>query len=270
MEEAVSSATEEAIAAASAYEELHVPALFEQWAARVADAAQVRDGDRVLDVACGTGVLAREAATRVGSGGSLAGLDPNPGMLFVAERLEPSVRWQEGVAESLPYDENSFDAVVSQFGLMFFADRRAALREMKRVLVPGGRIAVAVWESLEKSEAYPIEVELLERVAGSAAAEALRAPFVLGNPTELEKLFRNAGVESVRVSTQRGTGRFPSIRTMVEADLRGWLPVMGVVLSEKQIQCILEEAERVLSRYVTASGTVEFKSPAHIVSGTKS
>lgn len=114
-----------------------------------------------------------------------------------------------------------------------------------------------------------MEVELLERVAGSAAAEALRAPFVLGDPTELEKLFRNAGVEFIRVSTQRGTARFPSIRTMVEADLRGWLPVMGVVLPEEQVQRILEEAERVLSRYVTASGTVEFQSPAHIVSGTK-
>lgn len=97
----------------------------------------------------------REVVTRVGSQGSVAGVDPNPGMLIVAERLEPSARWQEGVAESLPYDEDSFDAVLSQFGLMFFADRSAALREMKRVLVHGGRIAVAVWESLERCEAYP-------------------------------------------------------------------------------------------------------------------
>jgi len=167
VEKAVSSAVEEGMAAASAYEELHVPALFEQWAPRVVDIAQVHAGNRVLDVACGTGVLAREAASRVGPEGFVAGIDPNPGMLVVAERLDSSVRWQEGVAESLPYDEGSFDAVVSQFGLMFFQDRSAALREMQRVLVPGGRMAVAVWESLERSEAYPIEVELLERVAGS-------------------------------------------------------------------------------------------------------
>jgi SAM-dependent methyltransferase len=269
MEKAMSSAPEEAIAAASAYEELHVPALFEQWAVRVADAAQIRDGARVLDVACGTGVLAREAVSRVGPHGSVAGVDPNPGMLVVAKRLEPGIRWQEGVAESLPYNDDSFDAVVSQFGLMFFADRRAALREMKRVLAPGGRMAVAVWESLERSQAYPIVVELLERVAGSKAAEALRGPFVLGNRTELEELFRSAGVESIDVTTHRGTARFPSVRAMVEADLRGWLPVTGVVLPEEQIQRILEEAERALDRYVTATGAVEFESPAHIVSGTR-
>ena len=270
MEKVVSSVPEEAIGAAYAYEELHVPALFEQWAVRVVDAAQVRDGDRVLDVACGTGVLARTAASRVGSHGCVTGVDPNPGMLVVAEYLEPSVRWQQGVAETLPYEDHSFDAVVSQFALMFFTDRSAALRDMMRVLVPGGRMAVAVWESLERCQAYPIAVELLERVAGSEAAEALRAPFILGDRTELANLFRSAGVESVKITTHRGTARFPSIRTMVEADLRGWLPVMGVVLPEEQIQRILQEAERVLARYVTADGTVEFESSAHIVSGRKS
>ena len=264
----MSSALEEAIAAASAYEGLHVPAVFEQWAVRVVDAAQVRDGDRVLDVACGTGVLARKAAVRVVPHGSVAGVDPNPGMLAVAARIEPSIQWREGVAESLPFPDDSFDAVVSQFGLMFFTDRNAAIREMIRVLVPGGRMAVAVWESLDRSQAYPLLVALLERMAGSQAAEALRAPFVLGDRAELAELFRSAGVEAVEVTTHRGTARFPNVRAMVEADLRGWLPVMGVVLAEQRIQLILEEAEHTLSRFVTAEGRVEFESPAHIVSGT--
>jgi SAM-dependent methyltransferase len=253
---------DEQIAGARAYEALHVPALFSQWCPLVLDAAGVARGDRVLDVACGTGILAREAAARVGPAGSVAGVDPGQGMLAVAKELAPGIEWREGVAESLPYPDRSFDAVVSQFGMMFFADRTQALREMLRVLKPGARLAVAVWDSLEKCEAYPEEVELLERLAGKAAADAVRAPFVLGDKAGLTALFAASGVKSVRVETHNGTACFPNIRTMVEADLRGWLPVMGVVLHEDQIDRILNEAEDVL-----ADGKVVFNSPAHIVTG---
>jgi SAM-dependent methyltransferase len=214
-------------------------------------------------------VLAREAAARVGTTGMVAGIDPGPGMLAVAERLAPTVEWRQGTAESLPYADQTFDAVVSQFGLMFFTDRRQALREMVRVLTPGGQLAVAVWDALENSPAYPIEVALLEAIAGQPAADALRAPFVLGDRKELATLFHSAGVDSVAIASRTGTARFPSIRTMVEADLRGWLPVMGVLLEEEQIQDILAEAERALLRYVTAEGEVVFDSPAHIISGTR-
>ncbi len=258
---------EEQIAGARAYESLHVPALFEQWCPRVLDAAGVARDDRLLDVACGTGVLARAAAVRVGPGGSVAGIDPGNGMLAVAKELAPDVEWKESTAESLPFPDRAFDAVVSQFGLMFFSDRSQALREMVRVLKPGGRLAVAVWDSLENSQAYPEEVELLQRLAGKAAADALRAPFVLGDEAELVDLFESSGVDSVSVETHTGTARFPSIRTMVEADLRGWLPVMGVVLEEERIESILNEAEDVLAKYVTADGKVVFDSPAHIVTG---
>jgi SAM-dependent methyltransferase len=188
-------------------------------------------------------------------------------MLAVARELAPSIEWQEGTAESLPYPDRSFDAVVSQFGLMFFSDRARALREMIRVLKPRARLAVAVWDSLENSEAYPEEVALLQRLAGKTAADALRAPFVLGDKGDLIALFEASGVESVNVETHTGTACFPSIRTMVEADLRGWLPVLGVVLQEERIDSILNEAEGVLAEYVDADGKVVFNSPAHIVTG---
>ena len=239
------------IEGARAYEGLHVPALFEQWCPRVLDAAGVEVGQSVLDVACGTGVLAREATARVGPAGRVAGVDPGAGMLAVAGELAPNVEWQEGTAESLPFRDQSFDAVVSQFGLMFFSDRTKALSEMVRVLKPGGRLAVAVWDSLDNSDAYPIAVKLLERLAGDDAANALRAPFVLGDKDALVALFEDSGVESVGIETVIGEARFPSIKTMVEADLRGWLPVMGVFLNEDQIQSILEEAETALAEYVT-------------------
>lgn len=260
---------EDQIAGARAYEDLHVPALFKQWCPRVLDAAGVERGHWVLDVACGTGILAREAAIRVGPAGRVAGVDPGRGMLVVASELAPSVEWQEATAESLPYPDQSFDAVVSQFGLMFFSDHSQALREMIRVLKPGGGLAVAVWDTLKNSAAYPAEVEVLERVAGDAAADTLRAPFVLGEKNSLIALFEGSGAKSVGIETVNGTARFPSIKTMVEADLRGWLPVMGVFLNEDQIQEILDEAETALAEYVTAEGVVVFNTPAHIVTGSK-
>jgi len=258
------------IEAANAYEALFVPALFGQWAPTVADAARIQPGQRVLDVACGTGVLAREGASRAGSTGDVAGLDPSPGMLAVAKHLAPGVDWREGVAESLPFPDQAFDAVVSQFGLMFFNDRHQALREMLRVLAPGGRLAVAVWDSLANIPAYAAEVALLERIAGQRAADALRAPFVLGDRRELEALFREAGVGSVEIATHRGAARFPNIRSMVEADLRGWLPLIGVMLSEEQIQQILAEAQQALSPYVSGQGVTMFELSAHLVTGSKS
>lgn len=257
------------INAANAYEALFVPALFGQWAPKVADAAQIQPGQRVLDVGCGTGVLAREVALRIGSVGRVVGIDPSPGMVAVAKQLAPSVEWREGVAETLPFPDQSFEAVVSQFALMFFKDRDQALREMMRVLTPGGRLAVAVWDSLDNIPAYASEVALLERMAGRQAADALRAPFVLGNRKDLAMLFSEAGVASTEITTHHGTAHFPSIRTMVEADLRGWLPVMGVILTEDQIGRILQEAEQALSTYATADRRAAFDLSAHLVTAKK-
>jgi SAM-dependent methyltransferase len=257
------------IDAAKAYETLFVPALFGQWANKLLDAAQVQAGQRVLDVACGTGVVARAAITRVGPNGQVAGIDPNPGMVAVAKQLEPRVDWRTGVAESLAFPNESFDAVVSQFGLMFFTDRPQALREMVRILVPSGHLAVAVWDSLDNIPAYATEVALLERTAGPAAAAALSAPFVLGKRADLETLFRDAGVAGAEITTHAGTAHFPNIRTLVEADLRGWLPIMGVNLTEEQIPHILQAAEQDLSAYVSADGRAAFPVSAQFITARK-
>lgn len=257
------------IEAANAYQAFFVPALFQEWAPWVVAAANVQPGERVLDVACGTGVLARAAAACVGPGGAVAGLDANPGMLAVAARLDPAIDWQEGLAERLPYPDQTFDAVISQFGLMFFSDRAQALREMLRVLRPGGHLAVAVWDSLAHTPAYAAEVALLARIAGEDAADALRAPFALGDTQRLAALFGEAGIAAANIVTHTGTACFPSIQAMVAGDLRGWLPVMGVSLDEQMIARILIEAEQVLAPYVRADGTVQFDSPAHIVRATR-
>jgi SAM-dependent methyltransferase len=253
--------------AAEVYEEFFVPALFQEWAARVADAASLRPGQRVLDVACGTGVLTRAAAERVGPAGTVAGLDLNDGMLSVARRTAPHLDWRQGRAEALPYEPASFDAVVSQFGLMFFEDRRAALAEMMRVLRPGGRLAVAVWDSLEESPGYAAVTGLLQRLFGSRAADALRAPFVLGDRSALLSHFGAAGIPDTKLTTLRGTARFPSIQAWMYTDVRGW--TLDEMIDDRQFASLVAEAEKELRRFVGADGSVAFDLPAHIVTATK-
>lgn len=262
--------TEADIATAETYETLFVPALFQQWAPRVVRAAQLEPGHRVLDIACGTGILAREALIHVAPFGRVCGLDMAPGMLEVAKRLAPALDWRQGQADALPFSDQTFDRVVSQFGLMLFPDPSKALQEIIRVLNPNGRFAVAVWDALEQMPAYAEEVALLERCAGQQAADALRAPFALGKQDQLKDLAFRVGITTAECSTMQGTARFPSVRSLVEADVRGWLPLMGVKLDEQLIQTILEEAEKTLQPYVNDQGQAVFQVSAHILSGSKS
>src|SRR5262245_28186220 len=178
---------------AEVYGEFFVPALFRQWGRIVADMARVGPGQRALDVACGTGVLARAMAEHAGPDGAVTGLDPNEEMLAVARGKSTRIEWKQGRAEALPFADASFDRVASQFGLMFFADQAAGLREMMRALRPGGRLAVAVWDALDHSPGYAVLAELLQRLFGAAVAEAFRAPFVLGERTALGSLCEEAG-----------------------------------------------------------------------------
>ena len=175
--------------AAEIYDEFLPAAIFNQWTPRVLERAGVGPGMRVLDVACGTGVLTIAAADAVKPNGSVVGLDLNPGMLAVATRKAPQIDWRESPAEALGFDDASFDAVVSQFGLMFFQDKPRAIGEVLRVLRPGGRFAIAVWDSLDHVPGYAAISKLLGRLFGEEAAVSLRAPCSLGDTGDLSSLF---------------------------------------------------------------------------------
>lgn len=253
---------------AHVYEEFFVPALFQQWGDIVADMARVAPGQRVLDVACGTGVLACAAAERVGPNGAVTGLDPNDEMLAVARAKSARIEWKNGRAESLPFADASFDRVASQFGLMFFEDKCAGLREMMRVLRPGGRLAVAVCDALDHSPGYAVLAELLQRLFGAAVADAFRAPFALGDRKQLRVLCEQAGIRSAQVARADGTVRFMSIDQLVSTE-RACVWTLGGLLDDGQFDRLLEEAEESLQPFVTADGTVAFEMPALVITADK-
>jgi SAM-dependent methyltransferase len=252
--------------AASVYEEFFVPALFAAWAPKVADALEPISRGLVLDVACGTGVLGRELARRLGPA-RVRGVDCNEGMLAVARRMAPDVGWQLAPAEELPFESGQCAAVGSQFGLMFFEDRRRALSEMWRVLSPGGGLAVAVWGSLSDTPGYDAMVELLASLFGEGMASELRAPFCLGDPSLLRESFEDAGIPGFELETVIGSARFPSIDAWIATDVRGW--TLAELIDDEQFALLRDEAPRALSRFALADGSVEFASPAHVVSARK-
>jgi len=246
--------------AAEIYETFFVPALFGQWPPKMAEAAGLQPGQRVLDVACGTGVLACEAARQVRPGGHVTGLDRNPGMLEIARRKEPSIEWQEGLAEALPFADAAFDAVLCQFGLMFFEDRAKALAEMWRVVQPGCRIAVATYSAADRSPGYAAMIGLLDRLFGPEIAAELQGPFVLGDAQTLGGPFGEAGIGQPEIVEVAGEARFPSLEAWVHTDVKGW--TLADKIDDAQYRLLRDEALGELARFAGPDGVVRFASPA--------
>lgn len=185
--------------AAASYEAFQVRYLFGPWSLDLIERAGPQQGERVLDLACGTGAVAREVLKRISPGGTLVGADINPDMLRVAseviEAREPLVRWQQASAESLPLPDASFDVALCQQGLQFFPDKHGALRELRRVLRPGGRLALSVWRALEHN---PVQ-HALSKAADGRLGKAMAIAFGSGENGGLERMLQDAGFQSVQV-----------------------------------------------------------------------
>lgn len=261
-------ALEEGRNPAEIYDARFVPALFAHWGPVVAAEAGVRQGDRVLDVACGTGALTLAAAGIAGSSGSVVGLDANPEMLAVARRKPGRIEWLEGKAEALPLSDNDFDAVVSQFGFMFFEDRPKALAEMRRVLKPGGRLAVAVCDAVEHSPGYGAFALLLDRLFGREVGDAFRAPFSLGDSGRLHEICSEAGLAGAEVVRRNAKVRFDSIDALVSTE-RACVWTLGGLLTDRQFERLLQESRAALRPFVIGGGAIEFDMPALIIKARK-
>ncbi len=186
------------------YERFQVPSIFEPLARIFLDHAPVRAGQRLLDVACGTGIVARMAAPMLGDGGSVVGVDLNPGMLKVAAAKAPedgpSFDWREGDVADLPCPDDAFDIVLCQQGLQFFPEKPAALREMHRVLTPGGQLALCVWRTIEHSPCNRATATALARHVNIEEATRIQAPFALGDPDVLRSLIADAGFTDIEIT----------------------------------------------------------------------
>lgn len=252
--------------AAEAYEAAFVPAFFEQWVPLLLDAADVRPGQRVLDVACGTGVVARHAADRTGDG-SVTGLDLNEAMLAVARRVRPGITWRHGDADRLPCADGSFDAVLCQMALMFFPDPGRAVGEMARVAVAGGVVAIDVPAALADQDAFAAFVEMVAGHAGPAAANLLTSYFSCGDLDQLTGSFEAAGLVDVVARTEPGRYRAPSIDMAVTTEVDS-TPLLERI-DEQTYARIRADAHEVWRPYTTAGGALDAPFAAHVVIGRR-
>lgn len=191
----------------ASYERYFVPSIGSPFARPVVEAPDLRRGERVLDVACGTGVAARLAAERVAPTGTVVGIDPHPGMLEAARRTSGDVEWRQGSAEDLPLPDGSFDAVVCSLGFQFFADKGRALEEMCRVLAPGGRVALGT-----AGPAPPLMATVADVLAdhiGPEASRFVQAVFSVHDPDQLGAMLEAGGFDDVEVETGSVPLRLP-------------------------------------------------------------
>jgi len=196
--------------AAELYQSFFVPSIATPVSAELLRTAALLPGTRVVDVACGTGVVTRAAAEQIGPTGSVTGIDVAPDMISLAKTIPSDgapITWQEADAASLPLPDESYDVGLCQMGLMFMEDRAGALRELHRVLAPGGRVVVNT----------PGRIQHLFEVMEQAIADNLdpglgafvSAVFSMPDPSVLAELLQEAGFSDVSGKEYSATFHLP-------------------------------------------------------------
>jgi ubiquinone/menaquinone biosynthesis C-methylase UbiE len=239
------------------------PSLFVPWTHVLLDYAALESGQRVLDLACATGTVARHVAGLVGAEGKVVGVDINPAMLAVA-RAHPApegapIEWREGNAVALELPDNQFDLVLCQQGLQFFPDRLAAVREMHRVLAEGGRVALNLWQALDRHPLYAALCEAEARYLGVPLA-GLTVSWSFSDQVELRALLAEAGFRQIEVTEKSVDVHFDSYERFVYFTLFAAASMLPQFNWEDEssragfIEAVSREIEPVLQRYRNGDG----------------
>lgn len=256
--------------AAGIYEEQKVPAIFRPLAHASLDVLSIRDDDKVLDVACGTGVVGREVMKRLGPEGSVAGVDLNAGMIDVARELTKAdasnFEWHVADVTAMPFDDRTFSLAICQQGLQFFPDEDAAFREMHRVLRPAGRIAITVWAGV--NEFFKSLAAALSRHVSEDVGEKSLAPFQYAGMASLPDRLSDIGLEGISVQKLSIIREIYDPETAIPKEILG-NPV-GHAVSQKGtavIQRIVDEVMSDLSHCVDG-GKLSAPQEANLITGS--
>ena len=217
--------TTQTLSPAQAYQSYFGPAIIEPLTERVLAVAAPAAGERVLDVACGTGILTRRAAAHAEPGGRVVGVDINPAMIEIARSIQPDdgstpIEYREGDGTALEEPSGAYDVAYCQLGLQYFSDRATGAHELRRVVRDGGRAVVAVWQGIDRHPLYAAladaEEPHLAALGVSLSREELIAPFSLGDADELRDLLSRAGFADVVLTTDSIQARFTDADRFVE------------------------------------------------------
>jgi len=245
--------------AAEMYERNMVPAIFEPFARDLLEFVDLKKGESVLDVACGTGIVARLAWPKLAPTGRVVGLDVNRGMLEVAgnaaRQSGADIKWAEGSVSEMPLHPGEFDVVLCQHGLQYFPDKPVALKEMRRVLGGRGRLVFNVWRPISFNAGHLVFSDVLQRRVSEEAAATRRAPFIFSDRNQIRTLVTDAGFHDVIVSLTARVARFASAEAMVRIMIAG-TPLGATMNSDdpELLRTVINEVTTGLSEYVDDRG----------------
>jgi ubiquinone/menaquinone biosynthesis C-methylase UbiE len=230
-----------------AYDRYLRPLLFEPYAIDLATRVPLRPGLKVLELACGTGVLTRALLGMLPGDATLVATDLSEQMLAIAQQqVSPDERlaWQPVDAMTLPFDEGSFDVIAIQFGIMFFPDKAAALREIRRVLKPGGTLLFNAWDSMERNQVALIAHQTLARVYQTHPPAFLQTPYGFFDTAAIEALVRDAGFRDIRIATVAHDGHSPAARDAARGFVTGTPVAAQIAQSGDSVERGVDAVER--------------------------